>query len=229
MDNEKYNGWTNRETWLVKLWIDNDRESHFFWRSVAVDLRASETGSDVNASLARCLETTLENDAPQLTQGMYADLLSAAMSRVDWFEIATSMLDDLDEDAPHAAANDFELIHSYSRAQAIADGVLVDASKLAAEAGFKYPVALTSAAWADCVAVPDGADDQDETGRLWDVLNVLRFAIKSSPQVRDSSALRFKVSICTGKDSSEDIELKSICGPGDDAAPVITIMLPGED
>ena len=32
-----------------------------------------------------------------------------------------------------------DLIHSYSRAEAIADGVLVDVTKPASEAGFKVP------------------------------------------------------------------------------------------
>jgi hypothetical protein len=49
---------------------------------------------------------------------------------------------------------DAELIHRYSRAQAIADGVLIDVSEATKEAGFKFPVALTAAAWAQCVAVP---------------------------------------------------------------------------
>ena len=44
-----------------------------------------------------------------------------------------------------------DLIHSYSRAEAIADGVLVDVTKPASEAGFKVPVTITRAAWADCV------------------------------------------------------------------------------
>jgi len=36
-----------------------------------------------------------------------------------------------------------EYIHSYSRAQAIEDGFLIDASELATELGIKYPLALT--------------------------------------------------------------------------------------
>ena len=66
------------------------------------------------------------------------------------------------------------VISTYTRAQAIEDGVLIDAGAMAQEAGFKWPVALTSDAWADCVAWSE--DDnckqayQDESGRLWDVL-----------------------------------------------------------
>ena len=77
------------------------------------------------------------------------------------------------------------VIFSYTRAQAIADGVLVDASELAKEAGFRFPVAVTAGVWAECVAVPDGVAGQDETGRLWDVLNVLRFAIQRGRRYKD--------------------------------------------
>ena len=44
------------------------------------------------------------------------------------------------------------VVHTYTRAEALADGVLVDAGLLAKEAGFRWPVALTAAAWADSVA-----------------------------------------------------------------------------
>ena len=42
------------------------------------------------------------------------------------------------------------VISTYSRAQALEDGVLVDAGPLAKEAGFRWPVAITAAAWEDC-------------------------------------------------------------------------------
>ena len=45
----------------------------------------------------------------------------------------------------------------------------IDASARAWEAGIRWPVALTAAAWAQCVAVPAGVVCQDEAGRLWDV------------------------------------------------------------
>jgi hypothetical protein len=44
------------------------------------------------------------------------------------------------------------LIHRYTRTDALRDGVLIDVSATAREAGFKYPVALTAAACAKCVA-----------------------------------------------------------------------------
>jgi hypothetical protein len=75
----------------------------------------------------------------------------------------------------------------------IRDGVLVDVSDTAREAGFKYPVALTAAAWAECVVVPPGVVCQDDAGRLWDVLTLLRCAIKGG---RDSAReVRFGVHV----------------------------------
>lgn len=73
-----------------------------------------------------------------------------------------------------------DVVFSYSRRQAIADGVLHDVSVVAQEAGFRYPVALTAAAWADCVAWQARGDGsgQSEAGRLWDVLTMARLAVK---------------------------------------------------
>ena len=122
--------------------------------------------------------------------------------------------------------SEWEVISSYSRAQAIADGVLIDVNKLASEAGFRYPVALTSAAWHDCVAVASTDHVHDETGRLWDVLNVLRFAIKTNPA---GSEIHFCVDVADESEQITRVWLKCLCGPGDDAEPVLTVMLPEED
>ena len=229
MQNNQYNGYANRETWMLKLWIDNDRESYFYWRKIAVELQSKQKAEEAKESLAECLQQMIQEDAPDIKHGMYAELLSTAIAHVEWIEIAEAMLSDIDARQPESPNDEFGPVHAYTRANAIADGVLVDVSKLAGEAGFQYPVAMTSAAWADCVSVPDGANDQDETGRLWDVLNVLLFSIKCSGQKNRSSEIRFKVSVRNGEETSEDIELKSVCGPGDEAEPVITIMLTTED
>jgi hypothetical protein len=49
-----------------------------------------------------------------------------------------------------------DLILRYTRADALRDGVLIDATAVAREAGIRYPVALTRAAWERGVAVPTG-------------------------------------------------------------------------
>jgi hypothetical protein len=122
-----------------------------------------------------------------------------------------------------------ELIHRYTRADAIADGVLIDVAATAKEAGFNYPVALTAAAWVKCVVVPSAVLCQDEAGRLWDVLTMLRLAV--SGQNPGAAEVRFGVHV--RNDNRERtpplVRLKAMCGPGNQSEPVITVMLPEED
>jgi hypothetical protein len=124
--------------------------------------------------------------------------------------------------------DDAEVIHAYTRADAIRDGVLIDVSATAREAGFRWPVALTCAAWERCVAVPPGVACQDESGRLWDVLWLLRGAAARSDGGR---VLPFALHV--RNDNREGtpplVRLKAVSGPGDDGEPVITVMLPDED
>jgi hypothetical protein len=121
-----------------------------------------------------------------------------------------------------------DLIHRYTRADALRDGVLIDVSATAKEAGILFPVALTCAAWVRCVSVPPGVECQDEAGRLWDVLWLLRLAIGRSD---GGPEVRFGVHVLD--DNTERtpplVRLKAVCGPGDQGEPVITVMLPDED
>jgi hypothetical protein len=122
-----------------------------------------------------------------------------------------------------------DLIHRYTRADAIRDGVLIDVTGTATAAGFRYPLALTAAAWARCVAVPSGIQCQEESARLWDVLTMLHVAIRRSSGA--VSELFFGVHV--RNDNREGIpplvRLKALCGPGDEGEPVVTVMLPDED
>ena len=119
-----------------------------------------------------------------------------------------------------------DVIYQYTRAQAIDDGILIDVTETAREAGITIPTALTVAVWERCVTVPEEAHCQDETGRLWDVLTVLRFTIIRS---RGASQVNFTVAVQNDAQRPRPVQLKAICGPGDSGEPVITIMLPEED
>jgi hypothetical protein len=119
-----------------------------------------------------------------------------------------------------------EIIFAYTRTQAIADGVLVDVSELAKEAGFKFPVALTRAVYEQFVAVPEGVAGQDEKGRLWDLLNLLRFAASQS---KGEAEIPFTLDVWNDNRKPRLVTLKAVCGPDDDAAPCLTVMMPDED
>jgi len=123
----------------------------------------------------------------------------------------------------------FVLISSYSRADAIADGTLVDVTAEAGETGIKLPTALTREVWESYVALSPAAMEacNDERGRLHDVLWMFRCAAATA--LPDVSELRFQLYVVTTSLEPELVTLKAICGPGDDEAPVITILLPEQD
>ena len=126
-----------------------------------------------------------------------------------------------------------EAIYGYTRAQALADGVLVDVTETAWEAGFRVPVALTAAAWSNAVAWSE-ADSarqtpQDEAGRLWDIVWMAYIAAR-----RASGGCRtpFQLYVVPrGKLATRPrlMTLHMHIGPGDKGEPVITIMNPDED
>lgn len=110
-------------------------------------------------------------------------------------------------------------VYCYTRAQALRDGCLFDVSALAQEAGFRVPVAVSSEIMA-LVNDIDPESGESVTGRLWDILTVLRVAANHAPDDRAD----FTVSI-----AGDDVDLYAVVGPGDTAEPVMTIMLPWED
>ncbi len=118
-----------------------------------------------------------------------------------------------------------EVIHSYTRAQAIEDGVLIDVSDTAKEAGITFPVALTASVWAEFVVVPEGVDCQDEAGRLWDVMMMTRYAAKRA----NGPQMLVEVMVANTNGKPRKVTLKALCGPGDNMEPVITIMQLHED
>lgn len=124
---------------------------------------------------------------------------------------------------------DATVISAYSRAQALADGSLIDVTDLARDAGFTVPVAVTAAAWSDCIAWNPEQEvaPQNETGRLWDTLAMARF---TAGLHADSCRLRFPLMrIPRGGLRPTLTHLILTIGHGDHGEPVITIMHPEED
>ncbi len=126
-----------------------------------------------------------------------------------------------------------ETIFSYSRADAITDGVLVDVTAEASETGFRIPVALTAAAWGGCVAWDDADSHrqthQGERGRLHDVLWMAFLAARAARGSSETLFSLYRVPRGGRGIKPRLVTLKLTIGPGDAGEPVITIMLPTED
>ena len=97
MADNGYNGWSNYETWNVKLWIDNEQGDYEYWRERTQDLWESNDHdkADTAGDLSKELESYFDENKPEVS-GTYADLLGAALSEVDWYEIAEEMISDED-------------------------------------------------------------------------------------------------------------------------------------
>lgn len=125
-----------------------------------------------------------------------------------------------------------EVIYSYTRTQALEDGVLIDVSSIANEVGFTCPMAMTAAAWADCVAWTDVDSQrqgyQDEGGRLWDVILMANRAARVGQGGRMQFEL-YRVPRGGRNHAPRRTRLAMTIGPGDQGEAVITLMLPSED
>lgn len=127
-----------------------------------------------------------------------------------------------------------DVIHSYSRAQAIEDGVLVDLSGAEAIRGdvadvcrqhYKFPVACTATAF-DIIdaAVKNKRCCNDYAGIVHDMLWMSKVAKR---QINESTII-FPV-IIRGAGRRRHYDFKLIVGPGDRGEPAITIGIASED
>lgn len=102
---EKYNGWTNYETWLVILWLDNGgsgehwREQAETWLDEERDDRDAETlRQHVRDMIADQIESEHNDMVAEIIpsgSGPLWDMLSASLRRVNWREIAEHYVDDV--------------------------------------------------------------------------------------------------------------------------------------
>jgi hypothetical protein len=91
-----YNGYTNRETWIVCLWIDNEQSSIEFAVEMAQEFYAKAEENKYftkreNATIefAEYLKDYYEESAPLLDEcTVWTDLLMHSLGGVDWHEIA---------------------------------------------------------------------------------------------------------------------------------------------
>ena len=99
MADTTYNGWTNYETWLVNLWMDNEQGSQEYFLEQAQERydAAKPTQYSTTEEVARFvfadwLKEFHEENRPELP-GVYGDLLGGALSAVNWDEIARHYID----------------------------------------------------------------------------------------------------------------------------------------
>lgn len=105
-----YNGWSNYETWNVKLWLDNEQYLQEWQEEITKESRKvgnrynrlSNTLRESKFELADMVKDyVLDSDnglIPDLGATMASDLLGSALDNVNWVEIAENMLSDYEDE-----------------------------------------------------------------------------------------------------------------------------------
>jgi hypothetical protein len=192
------------------LKINSHRKSPPLYRSLAfIGITAAKSGSIRAARLRQLATKTLAGD----TAVIFPPTLTPP-----------EIMDTNNDNSPFG-----KIICSYTRAQAIADGLQVEVTDTGREAGIRFPVFLTRAVFNAFVTVPPGVTGQDEAGRLWDILNLLRFAIYGAKP--GQTCLPLEIYVRNDNHRPQLVKLIALCGPLDihDPQPAITVLMPEED
>lgn len=102
------NGWTNYETWNVALWVGKEEGSYSYWRERT---QAAFDASDGDKESAACdlaseLKDWVDENCPITEASMYCDLLGAALSKVNYHEIAEDWLEYVEQPEPEEEEDD---------------------------------------------------------------------------------------------------------------------------
>ncbi len=89
MTDETYEGWTNRETWYVSLWLNNEEPLYDAAREIAA---RGERSFDAAETLRQYVEELVLGDEPPAN--LATDLLTYALARVNYREIVESFRED---------------------------------------------------------------------------------------------------------------------------------------
>ena len=102
---DKYNGWTNYETWNINLWMG---ESDSYYREMAQDAYDNaviqyEWQTKDSAAITDLAEQLKDQhqeamDELNLQNGPFFDLLGCALSEVNWYEIARHFIDEVEKE-----------------------------------------------------------------------------------------------------------------------------------
>lgn len=101
METKKYNGWTNYETWVTKLWLDNEQGTYELQKEMLAQAQNTPKNEvwtreeTTKFTLADLLKEYIEEFNPLVkSASMYSDLMGAAISEINFDEIAEAIIED---------------------------------------------------------------------------------------------------------------------------------------
>lgn len=100
MNQEEYEGWTNYETSIIGEYINSMESERDYWLSIAEDCKDDEeiTGNnDALLTLSDLLMNHFETDTTRPEDSIWAAMIDAALSEVDWWDIAEELMTTLEK------------------------------------------------------------------------------------------------------------------------------------
>ncbi len=122
------------------------------------------------------------------------------------------------------------MIYSYTRAQVMADGILIEVNEMTQEAVIWFPTAVTDSFYQRYIIPQKDAESfgQSTDGRLWDVLLIFRSTALNCKESRMTLCIEFMQGLFGSiAPAYKAVEILVMVHPVDNGEPVITIMLPG--
>ena len=106
MTKKEHNGYTNHETWIVRIWMDNEKGSQDKWLEEAKKAHGRASGKhkvfskreEASFILSDTIKNWHEMAMPHIGNSVFGNLMTAAMSEVNWDELAKVLIDQLIED-----------------------------------------------------------------------------------------------------------------------------------
>jgi hypothetical protein len=101
MEIQEHNGWSNRETWATKLWVDNDQGLYYYAKDMAGGYHDDKRGlaDALEEWITELLDMEQVFTAPVEQRKALISMASdiGSLYRVNWYEIAESLLSELVE------------------------------------------------------------------------------------------------------------------------------------
>lgn len=85
----EYNGWSNYETWLINLWLTNEEPYYYEMQ------RILSTFTGVRDQADALKEFMQQQHEEQEVSGVWSDIISSTLWKVNWHEIAENNREDV--------------------------------------------------------------------------------------------------------------------------------------